>query len=472
MRWLWIIPAALCGILLVAAAAFWLARLPLANGLLAAALDRAGIAGRAEVVRLDWRGAALHDVDLGGHRAARIEIAYAPGDLVATGQVDGVEIHGLRLSVDLTAEQPLGPLPDRLAALFAGDPTAPPAAGLPALPPLRLEDARIALRTARGALELALTGGIAAPDATAAQAVELSLVSRPGDGAKPDRGLPPGLAGRLLGVRLDGEVVVGSRVSPNYDSLLVKLTCKEKNFEGVIQKMFRALSEFRVRGVKTNIPFLLNVLQNETFLSGQFATDFIDSTPSLFDLETGSDDMTIRLWDWDKGWANTQTYEGHSHYVMMVAFNPKDANTFASASLDRTIKVWGLNTLQPHFTLEGHEKGVNCVEYFSGGDRPYLVSGADDRTVKGQSYPIHCRKTRQGSQALPGSQEEIVLDHNVLGRGKAHCDVQAIEMSPDHALLAFTVDFTGYETYDIIVRDLQSGTQTDKVEGCAGQFTD
>ena len=91
------------------------------------------------------------------------------------------------------------------------------------------------------------------------------------------------------------------------------------------------------------------------------------------------------------------------------------------------------------------------------------------RTVKGQSYPIHCRKTRQGSQALPGSQEEIVLDHNVLGRGKAHCDVQAIEMSPDHALLAFTVDFTGYETYDIIVRDLQSGTQTDKVEGCAGQ---
>ena len=59
------------------------------------------------------------------------------------------------------------------------------------------------------------------------------------------------------------------------------------------------------------------------------------------------------------GWINTQTYEGHSHYVMYVAFNPKDANTFASASLDRTIKVWGIGTLQPHFTLEGHEKGVN-----------------------------------------------------------------------------------------------------------------
>ena len=102
---------------------------------------------------------------------------------------------------------------------------------------------------------------------------------------------PPG----GMGVRLDGEVVVGSRVSPNYDSLLVKLTCKEKNFNAVIQKMYRSLSEFRVRGVKTNIPFLLNVLRADTFISGQFATDFIDTTPSLFELEVGTDDMTKLL---------------------------------------------------------------------------------------------------------------------------------------------------------------------------------
>ena len=63
----------------------------------------------------------------------------------------------------------------------------------------------------------------------------------------------------------------------------------------VIQNMYRALGEFRVRGVKTNIPFLLNVLQSETFLSGEFATDFIDSTPSLFDLESTQDDMTKLL---------------------------------------------------------------------------------------------------------------------------------------------------------------------------------
>ena len=63
--------------------------------------------------------------------------------------------------------------------------------------------------------------------------------------------------------------------------------------------------------------------------------------PTLSLLLTSSDDMTIRLWDWEKAWGNTMTFEGHSHYVMMVAFNPRDTNTFASASLDRTIKVCG-----------------------------------------------------------------------------------------------------------------------------------
>jgi coatomer subunit beta' len=43
------------------------------------------------------------------------------------------------------------------------------------------------------------------------------------------------------------------------------------------------------------------------------------------------------------------------------------------------IKVWGFNSNTAHFTLEAHEKGVNCVEYFVGGDKPYLISGADDK---------------------------------------------------------------------------------------------
>ena len=108
--------------------------------------------------------------------------------------------------------------------------------------------------------------------------------------------------------------------------------------------------------------------------------------PTLPYVVTCSDDMSIKIWDWEKNWECKQVYEGHSHYVMQVVFNPKDPNTFASASLDRTIKVWGLSSPVPHFTLEGHEKGVNCIDYFSGGDKPYLVSGADDKTVRVWDY--------------------------------------------------------------------------------------
>ena len=80
-----------------------------------------------------------------------------------------------------------------------------------------------------------------------------------------------------------------------------------------------------------------------------------------------------------------------------MVFNPKDTSTFASASLDRTIKVWSISQPTPNFTLEGHEKGVNAVDYLTGGDRPYLVSGADDRTAKVWDYQTKaCVQTLEG----------------------------------------------------------------------------
>ena len=65
------------------------------------------------------------------------------------------------------------------------------------------------------------------------------------------------------------------------------------------------------------------------------------SPSSLPPLPLLADDMTVKLWDWEKKWQCSQVFEGHSHYVMMVVINPKDHNQFASASLDRTIKVRG-----------------------------------------------------------------------------------------------------------------------------------
>lgn len=102
---------------------------------------------------------------------------------------------------------------------------------------------------------------------------------------------------------------------------------------------------------------------------------------------TASDDMTIKLWDWDKGWKCVQVYEGHSHYVMGLAINPKDTNTFASACLDRTVKIWSFGSNHANYTLEAHEtKGVNHVDYYPQSDKPYLLTTSDDQTVKIWDY--------------------------------------------------------------------------------------
>eukprot|EP00761_Pharyngomonas_kirbyi_P013320 gb/GECH01013348.1/.p1 GENE.gb/GECH01013348.1/~~gb/GECH01013348.1/.p1 ORF type:complete len:859 (+),score=194.26 gb/GECH01013348.1/:1-2577(+) len=108
--------------------------------------------------------------------------------------------------------------------------------------------------------------------------------------------------------------------------------------------------------------------------------------PSMPYILSSSDDLSIKLWDWDKNFANTRIYEGHKHFVMTVCFNPKDSNAFASCSLDKTIKIWGLNTSQPHFTLQGHNAGVNCVNFYHGNDKPYLISSADDKTARVWDY--------------------------------------------------------------------------------------
>ncbi|XP_059875319.1 pyruvate carboxylase, mitochondrial isoform X1 [Delphinus delphis] len=92
-------------------------------------------------------------------------------------------------------------------------------------------------------------------------------------------------SGEGMGIRLDNaSAFQGAVISPHYDSLLVKVIAHGKDHPTAATKMSRALAEFRVRGVKTNIPFLQNVLNNQQFLAGTVDTQFIDENPELFQL--------------------------------------------------------------------------------------------------------------------------------------------------------------------------------------------
>ncbi len=99
-----------------------------------------------------------------------------------------------------------------------------------------------------------------------------------------------------FGIRLDsGMGTTGSVITPFYDSLLVKITASGQTFPMALQRMHRALREFRIRGVKTNIPFLENVIHHPVFSSGQATTTLIDTTPALFDFKPRRDRATKLL---------------------------------------------------------------------------------------------------------------------------------------------------------------------------------
>lgn len=99
-----------------------------------------------------------------------------------------------------------------------------------------------------------------------------------------------------FGVRLDtGNAFNGAVITPFYDSLLVKVCAWGSTFEKAATKMVRNLREFRIRGIKTNIPFLENVVKHAKFLSGEYDTSFIDNTPELFQFPLSKDRGTKML---------------------------------------------------------------------------------------------------------------------------------------------------------------------------------
>lgn len=113
----------------------------------------------------------------------------------------------------------------------------------------------------------------------------------PEDGFKPDYGtLIAYRSAGGFGIRLDaGSAYAGAQISPFFDSMLVKVTAWGRTFSGASERLLRALSEFRIRGVKTNIGFLENLLHNDTFRKGNCTVNFIGDNPDLLKMPRRQD---------------------------------------------------------------------------------------------------------------------------------------------------------------------------------------
>src|SRR6476619_6874937 len=112
----------------------------------------------------------------------------------------------------------------------------------------------------------------------------------PGNGFRPDTGRITGYhSPGGAGIRLDGGTHLGAEISAHFDSMLVKLTCRGRDFSAAIARARRALAEFRIRGVSTNIPFLMAVVNDPDFRAGRVNTSFIDQRPYLLTARTPAD---------------------------------------------------------------------------------------------------------------------------------------------------------------------------------------
>ncbi|RDV10612.1 pyruvate carboxylase [Arthrobacter sp. RT-1] len=119
----------------------------------------------------------------------------------------------------------------------------------------------------------------------------------PANGFRPDVGKITGYrSAGGAGVRLDGGTVYsGAEISPHFDSMLVKLTCRGRDYPAAVARARRALAEFRIRGVSTNISFLQAVLDDADFIAGDVATNFIDERPQLLKARVSADRGTKLL---------------------------------------------------------------------------------------------------------------------------------------------------------------------------------
>lgn len=151
-----------------------------------------------------------------------------------------------------------------------------------------LVSAQLRIASGETLAELGLTQDAVIPRGAALQC--RITTEDPANGFRPDTGRistyrSPGGAG----IRLDGGAHLGAEIGAHFDSMLVKLTCRGRDFSTAVARARRAVAEFRIRGVATNIPFLQAVLDDPDFQAGRVTTSFIDERPQLLTARSSAD---------------------------------------------------------------------------------------------------------------------------------------------------------------------------------------
>lgn len=163
------------------------------------------------------------------------------------------------------------------------------------------------------------------------------------------------------GIRVDGYSYPGMVIQPYFDSLLVKYTANHKTWDGCIRRMRRALRDNHIRGVKTNIPFLLNVMDHPDFLRGSFDLNFIQDNPELLDNLPGTVSAPHVAEQGTLG-QKYDNIEGYLKYIANLAVNGHPKSLGADPNLVRSIDnrdIPGPSAEEVRSILEKKKDNVN-----------------------------------------------------------------------------------------------------------------
>ena len=259
----------------------------------------------------------------------------------------------------------------------------------------------------------------------------------------PEKGFAPDY-GRIVnyrsaagfGIRLDaGSGDAGSVITPFYDSMLVKLTATARTFEGACRRMDRALREFRIRGVKTNIPFLENVINDELFLSGDAHTKLIDEKPSLFEFTPRRDRATKLL-----NYISDITINGNPG-----AKNWRPEKPFATPRLVPTAVEGASSSLGPD----------SSPTHKSGQDAPSTPTGS--RTILLEKGPTEFAKWISAEKRLLITDTTMRDAHQSLiaTRMRTHDMLAIAEAVANRTPNLFSLEMWGGATFDTAMRFLK-----------------